>query len=114
MARLFLVMCDSGDFDTAQEHVVCAYIERELAELHVEHCNIVGTRFDAPSAPTGDDALAHLRKHWNKHEALYLEAMRELDPEACVVDFRQGEYRVEETRLLREVPAPPPDGERND
>lgn len=110
MARLFLVMCDSGEFDSAQEHVVCGYLERELAELHVEHCTAVGARFAPPPDPAADDYAAHLSRlarHWELQEARYLEAMRELDPEACVVSLKQGEYRVEETRILNHVPTPP-------
>lgn len=110
MARVFLIMCDSGEFDSAQEHIVCAYMTREMAELHVEHCNAVGARFAPPSTPIGskDPAQeARLKKHWEENEAPYFEAMRELDPEACVVGLKQGEYRVEATRLFNEVPTPP-------
>lgn len=112
MARLFLVMCDSGEFDNAQEHVVCAYLDRELAELHVEHCTAVSARFAPPPEPGGvggDYAafVARLRRHWELQEAQYLEAMRDLDPEACVVSLKQGEYRVEETRLFNQVPISP-------
>jgi hypothetical protein len=108
MAGLFMVVCDSGEHDNAREHVVCGYLTRESAELHVEHCTAIGTRFTPPVIAGNPQAQQeHRQRHWQENEARYLEAMSTLDPEALVVNSQPGQYRVEETQLLGEVPQLP-------